>query len=71
MQGQPMPEQAPAEAEITPEQAVANVQAVMEQYEVDQNTAIAMLEAERQGFSPEEVVAALQRNMQPQEMING
>ena len=46
------------EGEITPEQAAVNVQAVMEQYGVDQEVAAAMLEAERQGWSDEEIAAA-------------
>ncbi len=57
-QGEPsMPESAePSEEEIQ-----ANVQGVMEQYGVDENTALAALAAERQGFPPEDVMAHLQK----------
>jgi len=48
----------------------ANLQAVMEHYGVDEYTAAAMLEAERQGFEQEEIVGALQRR-QEVEAVNG
>jgi hypothetical protein len=40
----------------------ANLQAVMEHYGVDQPTAQAMLEAERQGYQPQEILDALKRH---------
>lgn len=43
-------------------QVEQNVQAVMQHYQVDQNTAAAMLEAERQGFDPQDIISAMQRN---------
>lgn len=58
---EPMPVEGdvmPQEAEITPEQAQVNVEAVMEQYNVDQQTAAGMLEAERQGWSDEQIAQA-------------
>lgn len=39
-----------------------NLQAVMKQYDVDKGTAQAMLEAEKQGFEPEEILEGLKRN---------
>jgi hypothetical protein len=61
----------PQQPEITPEQAQANIQAVMEQYGVDQQTAIGMLEAERQGWTDEQIMEAFQVDLsgaQPQEI---
>ena len=47
------------------------VNQVMQEYNVDEPTALAMLEAEHQGFEPEEILSALQRNQQPQgELVN-
>jgi hypothetical protein len=43
---------------------MANLQAVMQEYGVDENTAAAMLEAEKQGFEPEEIQAALMRRQE-------
>lgn len=65
-QGQPQPEQMPQEGEMPDPQAMQNVQAVMQQYDVDEQTAAAMLEAERQGYDQEEILQAMQRNTQPQ-----
>lgn len=48
------------------EQVMANMDAVMAEYGVDENTAAAMLEAERQGFDQEEILDAVSRR-QPQE----
>lgn len=41
-------------------EAETNIQAVMEEYGVDEMTAVAMLEAERKGFSKEQIDAYLQ-----------
>ena len=52
------------------EEAMANVEAVMQEFGVDEMTALAMLEAESQGFSPEEIQEALLRNQpQPEEAM--
>lgn len=64
-QGQP--EQMPQEGEMPDPQAMENVQAVMQEYNVDEQTAAAMLEAERQGYDQAEILEAMQRNTQPQE----
>lgn len=42
----------------------ANLQAVMQHYNIDQATAMAMLEAEKQGYSPKEIQDGLKRHMQ-------
>ena len=52
-----------------------SIEAVMEEYQVDANTAMAMLEAEKQGFTIDEILQAMQRHTgqapaQPQEVIN-
>lgn len=65
--------QEPGVQEMQPEQQEyqdPNVQAVMQAYGVDQSMAMAMLEAERQGFSPEEIQAGLQRKQQ-REVVSG
>lgn len=49
----------PETSEVTEEQAMDNMDAVMVEYGVDETTAAEMLEAERQGVPPEEVQAAL------------
>lgn len=49
----------PVEPQIDP----ATVEAVMNQYGVDESTAMAMLEAESQGFKPEEILDALERQL--------
>lgn len=51
--------------EVSPEQAAINVEAVMREYNVDEYTAAAMLEAERQGYDPEEITEALTRRTEP------
>lgn len=51
--------QEPVDPEM--EQAAGNIEAVMQEYGTDENTAAAMLEAERQGFSPDEIMQALSR----------
>ena len=52
---QPMPQE-----QENPE-VMANIQAVMEQYGVDEETALTALAAEAQGFAPEDVVAQIER----------
>lgn len=82
---QPIPEQTmpikapikqPVEGEVIeqpqdPDRAEfeANLSAVMEEYNISAEEAAAMLEAERDGFSPEEILAALERN-RSQEVVN-
>jgi len=56
--GQPIEDDAPP-PEVQAE-AEANIQAVMQQYGVDAQTAAAALEAEQQGYPIEEIVAQLQ-----------
>lgn len=53
-QGEPPQEQA-QDPEVQQDQV--NLQAVMQEHGVDENTAMAMLEAEKQGFDPEEIFA--------------
>jgi hypothetical protein len=50
--------------QLTPEDAQikADADAVMQHYGVDENTALAMLEAEQQGFDPQDIVEAAKRN---------
>lgn len=58
-QGQDVGPELPQEgSEMTPEeqQAGATIQAVMQEHGVDENTAAAMLEAERQGHSPQAIL---------------
>jgi hypothetical protein len=45
--------------EITPEQAAINVEAVMQEYGIDQETAAEMLDAEFRGVPPEQIQEAL------------
>lgn len=52
-----VPEQPPA----TPEQDPEVLQAIMAEYGVDEGGAMAVIEAERQGFSPEEIADFLNR----------
>jgi hypothetical protein len=55
---QTMPDGSQGEAGLEPEvqQEIVNVQAIMEQYEVPQNIALAMREAELQNFSEQEIM---------------
>lgn len=62
-QGEPLPQD-------DPEQDMVNIQAVMQQYGVDENTASAAVEAEKQGFSPEEVIAAMGRHHASKGAVN-
>lgn len=48
------------------QQALANIKGVMEKYHVDQNTAIFMLDAESHGYSIQEILDAVARNVQNQ-----
>lgn len=59
---QAMAEQAMAERpqEVTPEQAEANIQAIMDEYGVDQNTAVEALMMEEEGENPEVILQAIQ-----------
>ena len=63
---QGMPQTAPEAPQGAPMESDGseNVPAVMELYGVDEPTAMAMIEAERQGFEPEEILAGLQRRGQ-------
>ena len=63
---QGMPQAAPEapQGAPMPQDGNENVPAVMELYGVDEPTAMAMIEAERQGFEPEEILAGLQRRGQ-------
>ena len=73
MQEQMMAEQGMTEQDPEAEMDSAieqQVQAVMQEYGVDENTALAMLEAERQGYEPQEILEALQRQQQPEEAVN-
>ena len=45
--------------EISPDEVQANLEAVMKEYGIDQETAAEMLDAEYQGKDPEEIKAAL------------
>ena len=66
MPGQPMQ---PTQPEQPPED-IANLQAVMQEYGVNEETASVMLELEKQGFSPEEIQAGLARRAE-MEAMNG
>jgi len=52
-----MPQELPQEGELDPQY----MEEVMQQFGVDQPTALAMIEAEKQGYHPEEIIEALQR----------
>lgn len=72
---QAMPEELPPEmampldetGQLGDEEMIANVQSVMEEYGVDENTALAALAAEHQGFAIEDIVATLQQYQQNQQ----
>ena len=69
MEGEMPPEEMPQEApqepievpEQAPEQDPEVLQAIMAEYGVDEGGAMAVIEAERQGFSPEEIADFLNR----------
>ena len=67
--GQPMNPPA-AEQPVDPEaqQDMVNLQAVMEEYDIDEPHAMAMLEAEKAGFDPEEIKLALAKRMTMEEV---
>jgi len=63
-QGQEMPQEVMEDPNAMTEeemQAGATIQAVMEQYDIDENTAAAMLEAEKQGHEPQAILDHLNR----------
>ena len=55
------------EQQTTPEQAQVNVEAVMQEYGVDEDTAAQMLMLEEEGTPPEEIQAAYEAFMQDQQ----
>lgn len=57
VEGEVMPQEQ-QQPDVTPEEAQANVEAVMEQYNVDQETAAGILEAERQGWDDDQISEA-------------
>lgn len=57
------------DGEITPEEAAQNVQLVMQEYQVDEETAAAMLEAERQEWPFDEIIATFAPNYVPEESM--
>ncbi len=52
-------QETPMQEEISPDEVQANLEAVMKEYGIDQETAAEMLDAEYQGKDPEEIKAAL------------
>jgi hypothetical protein len=68
-QGQQEQQVAPEQEQTTPEQAQVNMEAVMSEYGVSQETAAEMLMLEEQGTPPEEIQAALQAKMQDEEAM--
>lgn len=68
-QEQAMAQQPEQPQEVTPEQAQANVEAVMAEYGVDESTAAEMLMLEEEGNDPEEIKAAFQQMQADQQMI--
>ena len=74
--GQPLQSEAtepemeqPMESEIDPEaeQEAVDIEAIMQEYEIDESHARAMLEAEKAGFDPEEIKLALAKRMTMEE----
>ena len=61
-QEQPMMEEG-GQPEPSEEEVMANMQAVMEEYGVSEEIAATMLEAERQGYDPEEIKQSMMRNV--------
>lgn len=62
MQSQQAPQpQASQSPQPSPQEMQANVQAIMQQYGVDENTALAALAAEHQGFPPQDVINHLKQ----------
>lgn len=62
-----MPEDSAAVPQPDDAAVQEEIDMVMQTYGVDEPTALAMLEAENQGFEPEEILDAMRRNTQPQE----
>jgi hypothetical protein len=58
---QPPQQTVPEHGGMSQDQIQANVDAVMQEYGVDESTALAALAAEAQGFPPEDVIAHLQK----------
>lgn len=56
-----MGQQMPAESPVEDDAAV--IEGLMQQYGVDESTAMAMREAERQGYDPDEILAAVERKL--------
>ena len=52
----------PMEAQEQPQAPQNDVEAVMQQYGVDENMAGFILEATQQGYSDEEIASAIERN---------
>lgn len=52
------------QAQVSPEEVQVNVDAVMKEYGVDEQTALAALAAEHQGYDPKVVIEALQARSQ-------
>lgn len=63
---QAMPQDIPQEEGNSPE----DIETMMEHYGVDEGEAMYMIEAEKLGFSPDEIMATMERNRQPQEVAN-
>lgn len=63
-------EQPTEQPQITPEEASMNVEAVMQEYGVDQETAAEMLMLEEQGTPQEEIISAYHQFMADQEAQN-
>ena len=57
----PMMEQPQQNGQPTPDEMQANTQALMQEYGIDENTALAALAAEMQGYPIEEIIATLQK----------
>lgn len=61
---QEMPQEAPQQ--VTPEQAATNVEAVMQEYGIDQETAAEALMMEEQGEDPDAIAEAIMRKKEAQ-----
>ena len=64
MQAQAQPEQPQEQPQISPEEIQANVEAIMQEFGVDETTALTALAAEAQGFPQEDVIAQLEKYSQ-------
>lgn len=64
---QPVPQSMPQELPPSPDDEMQqNIDAVMQEYGVDEQTAITMLAAEASGLNPDDVIAYIQGQQQPQ-----